>query len=527
MIERASEDPDQALGLLLERERSPDDLVAAVAKGLENSERLSPDLVRRADAERPRLLARLIAHAPNLVARIVAFADKSEDDGHLEIAANSLEPLPPTARRRASRTLYGSMSVLRSERLLRSLVQDAQSGALGALLTSLRRSSAPHPQYVDQLLVQLAHRYPDEARGFIRAFGIHSNIEALIAGSLADTPEHLRAYLALVPAEDIRTKISMVNAFLDHADREQMESEPALTLFAQILPLHAEMGAERALAWLLEAVHSSELAGAIGPGAIVGIHDPGLRRSIIFIAFQGSIDLFLLGRMSFAEVQAWFGARQAIEPISGVPLRRALAPLERLTVRDDANRYWLLVMLFQEALMNESPRALSEYVRLVFGRTSSPMSQETASIWATILQRALSNGRRAGLDAAATSFDLACTRRFDPLGKVVMEAFPPVYAELPAKRKRSFSLFDLFGFFEDDFDSRKAARHSLVDIFLASHWSPPDLAFTALKSKFLQNVVDRLRHLGREDYLFRMIKELRAQQHLGMAEAVENLAKRT
>jgi hypothetical protein len=95
-----------------------------------------------------------------------------------------------------------------------------------------------------------------------------------------------------------------------------------------------------------------------------------------------------------------------------------------------------------------------------------------------------------------------------PLGSVVVDAFPDVYAVAIKKDSRPPSFFaTLFGTY--DWDRGKDLRISLIDAFLRSHWAPGDLALTATNAGILSKVFKRLHRTYKgEEYIKAMARDL-------------------
>ena len=95
-----------------------------------------------------------------------------------------------------------------------------------------------------------------------------------------------------------------------------------------------------------------------------------------------------------------------------------------------------------------------------------------------------------------------------PLGSVVADAFPDVYAIAVRDTRPPFFLVSLF-FGSDDWDKAKDLRVSLVEAFLRSNWAPGDLAIAANNAGILRKIFKRLhRTHGGDRYAASMHKDL-------------------
>jgi hypothetical protein len=248
------------------------------------------------------------------------------------------------------------------------------------------------------------------------------------------------------------------------------------------------------------------------------IDDPSTRREVIEKAFDGVVARYLTGEARYDETDAWFKVRRAVSPISQLEIRAAFNRLEPASTRTAQSMAWKVLQLFRKEVLQEPEQSISVYIQRAFQLAGPKIDYDSALIWAGLVRDALRLHRKSGVATAAASFDLARSVPASPVSRVVVEAFPAIYERLPAKAKRNF-----FSFFLDDFDSRKAARRSLVDLFLQSKWEAADLAIVAFRIKALPNVIGRLRFLEQTTYIGKMKRGLQEQGQHSIAKAVGSL----
>jgi hypothetical protein len=124
----------------------------------------------------------------------------------------------------------------------------------------------------------------------------------------------------------------------------------------------------------------------------------------------------------------------------------------------------------------------------LIARRDEIVRDELVRSWAHLLADSGVINQRAQTQAAGSVLSFALEERYKPVGPLIVVAFPIVYAELRAGNQMP----GLLSFFFPDWDRCKTARKNIVQAFLNSHWSTPDLVKAVEPTGDLGRVFKRL-----------------------------------
>lgn len=517
---------------VLNQEDEQDDssaFVTGVTQAVVRSAQKHPSSLKTL-AAKPRIVKRLFDQNPGLVDRFFdSFVQSAPSDAGLELLMSWIAALPPKRQDATRKELLARIRPECPPSVPLVLIADIDEATVSEAVNALLSANAPQRgPAVYRAMESLAARFPGPTR---QAMPLHEQHQAEWAPILASTYTSSLAGLRELLEDDVRDGPAQAevlaqflnSAYLHGAARWLRQLNGcAGSVLSTLLRGDAHSPAVKSA---LDAVinYSEDLHGTVrtvnpqAVGCFVG-SEGGHR--LVHALMRDAVRTFLRGELDVPSYRSWLEPNWAQEWYA----QQWPSDLVNLAweTTHDAQRLWPWILVLPDVSYSRHAGMIRDLAARSLRSARSRRSPPT-DVMVEVLRRSRAlSPPHDHLQLCAEMLEFCFDATSSPVGQLVTEAFPDVYASLIRQSNATPSFWSLVTWW--DWDKGKELRVLVVDRFLRSSWDPADLALLAVDSGLLPKLFKRIRREPRGvQYLERMARSLANRTDLRATRAGKEL----